>query len=288
MVRDLLEEATVRLAAAGVASPRVDAEWLTAHALGCTRSELFAKSDRTPTIEEAAAIEGFLHRRERREPLAYILGTVRFRGLTLEIGPGALVPRPETELVAERAILRARAASEHGGTPTIVDVGTGTGAIALALAAEVPRARIFAIESSAAARGWTLRNLARTGLRVTLLPGELLQPLHPALGGNCDLIVANLPYLSEDEWEVTEPELKRYEPRDALVGGPTGLELIVDLIEQAEHRLSHAGWLVLEIGETQAETVTTFMHARGYREVTVSKDLAGRDRCVEGRWTTLL
>ncbi|MFP5225569.1 MAG: N5-glutamine methyltransferase family protein, partial [Actinomycetota bacterium] len=190
--------------------------------------------------------------------------------------------------VAERAIslTRERCVREH--RPTVVDVGTGTGAIALAVAAEAPDARIYATESSALARGWALRNLAATGLRVTLLPGELLAPLHPALGGNCDLIVANLPYLSEDEWNQAEPEVRRYEPREALVGGPTGLEPIVDLIEQAEHWLAHAGWLLLEIGDTQGAEVSRFMKARGYREIQVRKDLAGRDRMVEGRWTMLL
>lgn len=283
----VVEEASRRFADAGIDTPRVDAEWLVAGVLGMQRAQLVGDRDRTITIEQVAAVQEAIERRERREPLAYILGETCFRGLWLRVGPGCLVPRPETELTAERAIRRAHEASIHGARPTIVDVGTGCGTIALSIAAEAPECRVYAVESSAAARGWALRNLAATGLPVTLLPGELLSPLHPALGANFDLIVANLPYLSDDEYDAAPPEL-RFEPREALVGGPTGLEPIIDLIEQAEHWLAHAGWLVLEIGETQAEDVTRFMQARGFREVQVSKDLAGRDRVVEGRWTTLI
>lgn len=286
-VRALLDEATQRLAAAGIETAKVDAEWLVAGILGLRRSQVVVDQDRDATIEQVAAVDEAVSRRENREPLAYVLGTSLFRGLWLRVGPGVLCPRPETELTAERAIVRAHEASANGNRATIIDVGTGSGAIALSVAAEAPEARVVAIEDSAVARGWALRNLADTGLRVTLLPGSLLSPLHPALGANCDLIVANLPYLSESEYEEAPPELK-HEPREALVAGPTGLESIVDLIEQAEHWLAHAGWLILEIGETQAEEVTRFMHARGYREIQVTKDLAGRDRVVEGRWTTLI
>lgn len=288
IVEEVVNEATARLERAGVASPRVDAEWLLAVVLGLPRSTLSLHRDQSLTIEQAAKLEGLLVRRERREPLGYVLGDVRFRGLTLAVGPGALVPRPETELVAERAIQLTRERCIRDHHPTVVDVGTGTGAIALSVAAEAPDARIYATELSAAARGWALRNLAATGLRVTLLPGSLLGPLHPSLGGNCDLIVANLPYLSDDEWEEAEPEVRRYEPREALAGGPTGLEPIVDLIEQAEHWLAHAGWLLLEIGADQGAEVRRFMEVRGFREVAIRKDLAGRDRMVEGRWTMLL
>lgn len=288
IVADVIAEATARFERAGVTSPRVDAEWMLADILGYPRSTLLLHREDALTIEQAARLDEMIVRRERREPLGYILGNVRFRGLTLDVGPGALVPRPETELVAERAIDLVRERCVRSNRPTVVDVGTGTGAIALSIAVEAPDARIYATESSAAARGWTLRNLAHTGLRVTLLPGSLLGPLHPSLGSNCDVIVANLPYLSEEEWELTEPEVRRYEPREALVGGPTGLEPLVDLIEEAQHWLSHAGWLVLEIGETQGEDVSRFMTASGYREVSIRKDLAGRDRIVEGRWTMLL
>ncbi|MFP5225244.1 MAG: N5-glutamine methyltransferase family protein, partial [Actinomycetota bacterium] len=140
LVSDVLAEATGRLERAGVPSPRVDAEWLLCEVLGLPRSTLVSHRDDALSIDQSARLDEMLARRERREPLAYIIGTQRFRGLTLSVGPGALVPRPETELVAERAIslTRERCVREH--RPTVVDVGTGTGAIALAVAAEAPDA----------------------------------------------------------------------------------------------------------------------------------------------------
>ena len=236
------------------------------------------------TNEAAERFSKMVARRARREPLAYIVGTVVFRGLELEVGAGCLVPRPETEITAERAIARARDAATR---QTVVDVGTGCGAIALSLAAEVPEARIFATEAMGAARGWALRNLARTGLRCTLLPGSLMRPLHPALGGGVDVVVSNPPYVSEEEWEQLEPEVRRYEPREAVVGGETGLEIILELLEQVRMWLAPGGWLVIEIADTQAERVSRLLGILGYRDVSVTKDLAGRDRVVEARWVAL-
>ncbi|MBI4728968.1 MAG: peptide chain release factor N(5)-glutamine methyltransferase [Acidobacteria bacterium] len=281
-VREALREAEERLEAAGVETPRPDSEWLAAEALGVKRAVLAGRGD-DPLGEEARArLEAMVARRARREPLAYIVGTVGFRGIEVECGPGSLVPRPETEITAGRAIELAR---DRGRRPTVVDVGAGCGVIALAVAAEVPGARVFATERHGAARGWALRNLARTGLRVTLLPGDLLEPLHPALGGCVDVIASNPPYLSGDEVESLPDEVRRYEPREALVAGPTGLEVILDLLEEVPLWLAHGGWLVLEVAPHQAERVTRLLATVGYDRVTVTKDLVGRDRVVEGRWT---
>lgn len=172
----------------------------------------------------------------------------------------------------------------RGRRPTVVDVGAGCGAIALSIAAAVPDARIFATESSAAARGWALRNLARTGLRCTLLPGDLLSPLHPALGGGVDVVVSNPPYVPEGEWEDLEDEVRLYEPRDAVIGGPTGLEVVLDLLEQVRIWLAPGGAIVLEIAPSQAAKVTRLLEIIGYEDVVVSGDLAGRDRVVEATW----
>ncbi|MGZ4104686.1 MAG: peptide chain release factor N(5)-glutamine methyltransferase [Actinomycetota bacterium] len=279
-----IEAAAKVLADAGVDTARTDAEWLAAAALGRRRGDLLAHTDEAVPNDVAERFKQMVGRRARREPLAYIVGTVVFRGLELEVGHGCLVPRPETEMTAERAIARAR---ERGARPTVVDVGTGCGAIALSLAAEVPNARIFATEALGAARGWALRNLARTGLRCTLLPGSLMRPLHPALGGGVDVVVSNPPYVSEEEWETLEPEVRRFEPKEAVCGGETGLEVILELLEQVRMWLAPGGWLVIEIAPSQSERVSRLLGILGYQDVVVTKDLAGRDRVVEARWVGL-
>lgn len=280
-VRDELAAAEKTLADAGIDTARHDAEWICARVLSRRRSALVTASEEELPTELAERFHQLVARRARREPLAYVIGTVVFRGLELEVGPGALVPRPETEITTERAIARAR---ERGPRPTVVDVGAGCGAIALSLAAEVPNARIFATEAMGAARGWALRNLARTGLRCTLLPGNLMNPLHPALGGGVDVVVSNPPYVSEAEWPGLEPEVRRFEPKEAVVAGPDGLEVIIELLEQVRMWLAPGGWLVLEVAPSQAERVKQLLDMVGYIDATISKDLAGRDRVVEARW----
>lgn len=283
-VAELLREGEQMLAAAGVDTPKGDAQWIAAHVLGTTRTMLVAHADDTIPLERAEHIEELFGRRAAREPLAYVLGTASFRGLVVEVGPGVFVPRPETEITAERAIERAR---ERGPRPCVVEVGTGTGAISLSVAAEVPNARVFATEASAAARGWALRNLARTGLRVTLLPGDLFDPLHPALGGAVDVVVSNPPYVPMSAWDSLPEEIRRYEPRDAVLGGPDGLDVVMRILTDAPRWLAHGGWLVLEVGEDQAERLAKLLSTIGYDNVAVGRDLAGRDRVVEGRWCGL-
>ena len=276
-----VDAATTVLAEAGIDTPRVDAEWLAAAAVGGRRSLIASLSGHPFPDGTSQRFEEMVARRAKREPLGYVIGSVVFRGLELEVGPGCLVPRPETEMLAERAIARAR---EVAGRPTVVDVGTGCGAIALSLAAEVPEARIFATEIQGSARGWALRNLARTGLRCTLLPGDLLSPLHPALGNGVDIVVSNPPYVPDGDWETLAPEIRHFEPQSAIVGGPTGLEVTLELLEQARMWLAVGGWCVLEIYEDSAERVGRLMEIIGYEDVAVTKDMAGRERVVEGRW----
>jgi release factor glutamine methyltransferase len=284
-IGDEIDTAAKVFADAGIDTARTDAEWIAAAALGKRRGDLLAHFGDPVPADASERLKKMIARRARREPLAYVVGTVVFRGIEIEVGAGCLVPRPETEITAERAIAHAR--RDGGGRATVVDVGTGCGAIALAMAAEVPDARIFATEALGAARGWALRNLARTGLRCTLLPGSLMRPLHPALGGGVDVVVSNPPYVSEEEWEALEPEVRRFEPKEAVVGGETGLEIILELLEQVRMWLAPGGWLVIEIAESQGERVSRLLGILGYRDVTVTKDLAGRDRVVEARWVGL-
>jgi release factor glutamine methyltransferase len=279
-VGEALRAAERILEMAGCDTPRGDAQWIGAHALGMSRAGIFVDANREFPEDKRDMFELLIARRAHREPLGYVVGTVNFRGLELEIGPGVLVPRPETEVTAGRAIELAR----QRGRSTVVDVGAGSGAIALAVAAEVPSARVFATEPSAAARAWALRNLARTGLRVTLLPGEMLDPLHPALGGAVDVIVSNPPYVPDERWASLPPEVRDHEPREAVVGGPDGLGVLMSLLEEAPRWLAIGGWLVVELDELQAGTIAKLLRAIGYTDVAVTADLAGRERIVEGRW----
>lgn len=282
-VREALAGAEDRLTRAGIETPKGDSQWIAAAVLGVNRSILLSHADDVFPDGTRERFDGLVGRRARREPLAYVLGTVVFRGLELEVGPGAFVPRPETEVTAEHAIQRARERSRHH-RPTVVDVGTGCGAIALSVAAEVPEARVYATEPVGAARGWALRNLARTGLRATLLPGHMLDPLHPALGGCVDVVASNPPYLTDAVWESLPDEVRRFEPRDAVVAGPTGLEVILDLLDEVRMWLAPGGWLVIEIDPSQAERLTRLLPTIGYEDVAVIQDLAGRARVLEARW----
>jgi release factor glutamine methyltransferase len=279
-VGEALRAAERLLEMAGCETPRGDAQWIAAHALGMSRAGIFVDADRPFPEDKRDLFELLVARRAHREPLGYVVGTVNFRGLELEIGPGVLVPRPETEVTAGRAIALARDRPRS----TVVDVGAGSGAIALAVAAEVPTARVFATEPSAAARAWALRNLARTGLRVTLLPGEMLDPLHPALGGAVDVIVSNPPYVPDDRWPSLPPEVRDHEPREAVCGGNDGLDMVVLILQDAPRWLAIGGWLVVELDEEQTAKIAKLLRVIGYTDVSVTPDLAGRERIVEGRW----
>ena len=279
---EAIDAAEKAFADAGIPTARHDAEWIAARTLNRKRAELLAHPGEEMPDGSAERFRQLVARRARREPLAYVIGTVNFRGLELEVGAGCLVPRPETELTAERAIVRAR---ERGPKPTIIDIGAGCGAIALSMAAEVPNARIFATEPIGAARGWALRNLARTGLRCTLLPGSLMTPLHPALGGGVDVLVSNPPYVSEKEWETLEPEVRKYEPKEAVVAGNDGFDLLEAIAELARTWLAHGAWIVLECAPSQALDLVGLLSRLGYAEAQITRDLAGRERVVEARWT---
>ncbi|MDE3024469.1 MAG: peptide chain release factor N(5)-glutamine methyltransferase [Acidobacteriota bacterium] len=254
--REAIAGAERRLASAGVDSPRVDAELLVAHVLGLSRTRLYADLDR-----EVDGLEPLLARRERREPLAYVLGEWGFRRLTLKTDARALVPRPETEVVVERAL----ALLDGTTSPRVLDVGVGSGAIALALKDERPDARVTGVDESDEALALARENADRLGLDVELRHGGL-----ETAGSGWDLVVSNPPYV--DTLEGLQPEL-RYEPEVALVG--TGLH--ERLAEGARTRA-----LVLEVGEGQAGGVARSLAELGYRDVRVTPDLAGIDRVVEG------
>jgi len=265
------------LARKGVPSPRVDAEHLVAKGLGLTRLDLYLQYDRPLTEEETAACRELVRRRGTREPLAYILGEWGFRRLTLTVDRRALIPRPETEVVVERCL----ALLVGMKAPRVLDVGTGTGAIGLAIADERQDADVTAIDVSDDALALAAENAERTGLvdRIRLLRHDLAEGLP---GAPYDLVVSNPPYVSPDEIAVLQPEVRDWEPREALVGEGMTEALAVGAAEA----LAPGGALVLEVAEETAERVAVLLTGLGFRDVTCTPDLAGRDRVVEGRWAS--
>jgi release factor glutamine methyltransferase len=266
---EVLRGATGYLGARGVPSPRVDAELLLAHALGLQRIELYTQHDRPLSDAERAAARELVRRRGTREPLAYVLGEWGFRRLVLKTDPRALVPRPETEVVVERCL----ALLDETEEPRVVDVGTGTGAIALAIAQEHPGARVTATDASEEALALARENAEHLGLDVDFRQGDLLA----GADGPFDLVVSNPPYVGAAELGSLEPEVRDWEPRVALID------------EGQTQRLAraHAGtWLVLEVHEERADETAGDLRDLGYENVAITLDLNGRQRVVEGRWTS--
>jgi release factor glutamine methyltransferase len=270
-VGEAVAQASARLAAAGCDSPRVDAEILVAHVLGVRRSELPLEPDRELSADQAGQLEQLVQRRELREPLAYVLGEWGFRGLVLSVDSRVLVPRPETEVVVERCLARLVGLV----APLVLDVGTGSGAVALAIAAEFPGAQVTGIDASAGALEVAGANALRAGVAVDLSVWDLFQGL-PARPW--DLVVSNPPYVLPEEIDLLEPEVREWEPREALVGvGATEA-----VARGALDVLRPGGALVLEVAAADARRVPALLRGLGYEEVTVTADLAGRGRVVEG------
>lgn len=274
-VRDVLKASSEFLAGKGVPSPRLDAEHLVAKALRVSRLELYLQHDRPLGDGELAAARELLRRRGTREPLAYVLGEWGFRRLMLATDRRALIPRPETEIVVERCL----ALLDGLEAPDVLDVGTGSGAIALAIADEHPGARVTAIDVSEEALALAAENVERTGLggRVALEQHDLSAGLP---GGPYDLVVSNPPYVLHEEIDSLEPEVRDWEPRQALVGRGT-TEAIA---RAAPEVLRPGGRLVLEVADGAAERVVGLLTALGFTCVSRSTDLAERERVVEGRW----
>jgi release factor glutamine methyltransferase len=261
-VREALESALIALTAAGVDTPRLDAEVLLAHVLGVDRAALIAQPARELTPAQARAFMDAARRRREREPVAYITGSKGFRMLELAVDRRVLIPRPETEHVVEAA-LRLPAGTR------VVDVGTGSGAIALALKSERPDLEVLATDVSADALAVARANAQRLGLDVTFVEGDLLA------GVDAEAVVSNPPYVAPGE--PVMPEIARYEPPGAVFAAGDGLAVIRRLAAVP------AAFMALEIGAGQAEAVEALLRAAGFAEVERVRDLAGIERVVVGR-----
>ncbi len=280
MTRDALSAAVDALRAAGIQEPRLDAELLLCEATGWDRARLAANPDEEVPPAAARRFGETVRRRLRREPIAYILGRRGFRRIELAVDPRVLIPRPETELLVELALELA--------PRRVLDVGTGSGAIALAVAGELPDCEVLATDTSSAALEVARANAERLGLadRVELVEGTL-----PG-SGEFDLALANLPYVSGAEWGDLEPEVTEWEPREALLAGPDGLDAIRGLLADCGRlfnrhpdEMATAGRRVigLEVGEGQATAVGEMLREAGFGSVEARKDLAGIERVVVGR-----
>lgn len=284
---DALTRGEARLARAGVPTPRVDATLLLAHVLGATRGELEIKTLTGGRLGDPArqAYELLLDRREQREPLQHILGTAAFRTIELAVGPGVFVPRPETELLTERA-LEALDTLPGGGVASselrVVDLCTGSGAIALSIASERPNTLVWGVELSADAFAWALRNLKALGLpNVTLQLGSAADAL-PELDATVSLVVANPPYVPRDAIP-RDPEVRLFDPDMALYGGDDGLDVVRQVSATAYRLLAPGGFVFIEHGELQGADVAAILSTKGFVGTQTLPDLTGRDRITLAR-----
>ena len=269
-VGEALSAATDALAAAGVDTPRLDAELLLADATGLDRTRLASSPERGVEPAAARAFGAMVRRRVRREPVAYILGRRGFRRIELAVDPRVLIPRPETELLVEVAVELRPA--------TVLEVGTGSGAVALAVAEELDGVSVTATDTSLDALAVAQANAQQLGLgEVQFAYGSV-----PAQT-RFDLVLANLPYVSEADMAALAPEIVRYEPREALVAGPTGLEVIEAVLGDLALAVPRHGAVAFEVGEGQAGLVAELVRRAGWEEVEIRQDLAGIDRVVVGR-----
>jgi release factor glutamine methyltransferase len=258
-----------------VDSVEIEARWLLEAAAGRTQSELALHPEVDSSVEERAL--EYAQRRADGEPLQYVTGVAGFRRLTLAVGPGVFVPRPETELVAEKAMDRL----PDGGT--IVDVGTGSGAIALSVADERPDARVVATEISPAALEWVHKNRAALDSNVQIIEADLIDGLPEELKGRVDVIVSNPPYVADKQLNVLPADIVDHEPHVALFGGHEGMDATERLVADAKDWLRPGGWLVLEMGVAQAELVAGLLERHDYKDITVGVDYADWPRVIQGR-----
>ena len=274
-IAEALAATARRLETAGIDDAHLEAEVLLAHTLGIDRAHLLARL--SDPLEDAAggAFEALVARRLHHEPLAYVTGVREFFGLEFSCGPEALIPRQETELLVEVALAEISRGRRGVGVGAL---GRGGGATAVAIGVNARGTPVTAVDASTGALALARRNAERHGVaqQIALCRGDLLEGL-----GAFEVIVANLPYVSARDWDGLAPELRLWEPRDALVGGERGTEIVERLLDRAHGHLAMGGMLAAEIGDTQGAALQAYAHARfPEAEIHVRTDLAGHDRAL--------
>lgn len=284
-LKQALTDAVLRFTANDVPSPRMNAETLLWFTLGCDRAYLYAHPERNLTADETAGYAAALAERIRGVPAQYITGHQEFWGMDLIVSPAVLIPRPETEHLVE-TVLELANARRHSGQEgssqdvRIVEVGTGSGCIALALAKELPRAEIDVTDISSAALEVARANAARHQLetRIRFREADLLVGVED---NSFDFVVSNPPYVGESEEEEVQLEVRKFEPRNAVFAGPTGVEIIARLIPQAHVVLRRGGWLLMEISGTIVDAARKLLN--GWEEIRIVNDLQGIPRVIAAR-----
>jgi release factor glutamine methyltransferase len=244
--------------------------------LGCKRVDLYLRHDQPLKQSELSAFKALIKRRRQHEPMAYILGVKEFYGLSFAVGPGVLIPRPETEHLVEEALKRL----PREAPSRVLDLCTGCGAVALTLAKQRPLLQVLGVDISGEALAYARRNAAAMGLeeRADWRQGDLYDPV-AAAGGFFDIITANPPYVAAEDWPGLPLEVREFEPRQALEGGPQGLEAVRAIIQGARAFLRPQGWLIIELGMGQAPAAASLARDAGiYESVHTAPDLAGIER----------
>jgi release factor glutamine methyltransferase len=277
-IRTILHRTTCDLTESGSPSPRLDAEVLLMRFLEMDRLQLCLQPERELSEAEAAGFARWVERRSLGEPVAYIIGEKEFWSLPFAVGPGVLIPRPETECLIEEVL---RLNPPPGQGLRMVDIGTGSGAIAVVLARELPAARVAATDISPEALAIAQRNARVHGVdgRMDFFQGDLLA----AVPGDFDIICSNPPYIPEDEYAILPAGIRNFEPRSALIAGPEGLDFYRRIIAEGFPRLKAGGRIFLEIGEGQRAPVGALLEAGGYGEISFRKDYGGIDRVASAR-----
>ena len=276
----LLSESESRLDAAGIDQPGLEAAWLVEHVLKLSPLMQRVNAERLLTGAECEYIQAFIARRVAREPLQYLLGTQEFLGREFSVTPAVLIPRPESALLVDEAIRRC--AQTPGAT--VVDVGTGSGCLAVSVALALPMARVVAIDASADALVVARANMAQHGVgsRIACYHGDLLVPIAEESWANqIQVIVSNPPYIADEDVAALQPEVREFEPRLALAGGPDGMDVHRRLLEQAPAYLKPGGVLLMEVGLGQAAVVCRQAEEQGqFHTYAVLQDEGGIDRVV--------
>jgi len=280
ILREALHSVAQTLRKTGIADASVEAELLLGHVLGMSKTQLYTETERGLASAEIKHLWRLVQRRLDHEPTAYILGHCEFYGTDFYVDCHTLIPRPETELLVEKAVELAQRIFHPGKQTTIADIGTGCGAIVVSLALALPQAKIYATDISASALRVAEINCQRhtVNSQVELLQGNLLEPLPQPV----DMVIANLPYIKNYEFKDLNPEIRNFEPTIALAGGKNGLDKIQQMLEQMPKKLNYRACFLLEIGQGQGELVTSLINSYfPQANIELIPDLGGIERVVK-------